>query len=296
LPAGDYNVYTLQLSPHKGRHALTQYLQHKNDPAEIAEVFDEVTFWASRFGALLFDNLQLRHDLGILDVGCATGFPLFELAQAHGPSCRATGIDIWRETLPRAQARKRVYPQENVSIVGADAASMPFPAATFDLIVSNLGINNFADPEAVMAECSRVAKPGARLVLTTNLTGHMREFYDAYRRTLATLGLSHRLDRLHAQESHRGTLDSVRTLVESAGFEPTKIIESSFKLRFLNSAAFFNHHLVKIGFLDGWRGVLAPGEESRVFHALEEALDSIASDQGELHMTIPMLYLEAEKG
>jgi arsenite methyltransferase len=275
---------------------LTQYLQHKNDPAAIAEVFDEVTFWASRFGALLFDNLQLHPKLRILDVGCATGFPLFELAQAHGPSCRATGIDIWRETLPRAQARKRIYHQENVFIVGANAASMPFPAAIFDLIVSNLGINNFADPQAVMAECFRVARPGARLVLTTNLTGHMREFYDVYRRTLVTLDLSHRLDRFHAQESHRGTLDSMRTLIESAGFEPTKVVESSLMLRFLESAALFKHHLVKIGFLDGWRGVLAPGEEGRVFHALEEALDSIASEEGELLMTIPMLYLEAEKG
>ena len=274
---------------------MTPYLQHKNDPAEIAEVFDEVTFWASRFGALLFDNLQLRPNLRILDVGCATGFPLFELAQSHGPSCRATGIDVWQETLPRAQHKKRVYRQDNVVIVGADAASMPFPAATFDLIVSNLGINNFADPQAVITECFRVARPGARLVLTTNLTGHMRAFYDAYRQTLVALGLSHRLDRLHAQETHRGMLDSVRSLVESAGFEATKVVETIFDMHFLDGTALFNHHLVKIGFLDGWRSVLAPDEEERVFKALQEALDLIASAEGQLRMTIPMLYIEAEK-
>lgn len=36
---------------------------------------------------------------------------------------------------------------------------MPFMSDTFDLIVSNLGINNFADPEACFRECARVLKP-----------------------------------------------------------------------------------------------------------------------------------------
>lgn len=274
---------------------MTRYLQHKNDPADIAEVFDEVTFWASRFGALLFDNLRLRPNLNILDVGCATGFPLFELAQVHGPSCHVTGIDVWKETMPRAIARKRVYGQDNASFVHADAAFLPFSGSSFDLIVSNLGINNFADAHAVMAECFRVARSGARLVLTTNLTGHMRQFYEVYRQVLVDVGLSDRLGRLQAQEEHRGTKDSVHALVEGAGFRTTRVVERSFEMRFLDSAALFNHHLVKVGFLDGWRGVVEPQEEELVFKALEERLDNIASKEGELRMTVPMLYIEAEK-
>ena len=34
----------------------------------------------------------------------------------------------------------------------------------------------------------RVLKPGAPLLLSTNLVGHMREFYDAYREVLLALG------------------------------------------------------------------------------------------------------------
>ncbi len=274
---------------------MTQYLHQKHDPPELARTIDQLSFWASRFGALLFDNLDLRPNLNILDIGCATGFPLFEIAQVHGPSCRVTGIDLWQEALTRAAAKQRLIPQENVSLVQADAAHLPFANAAFDLIVSNLGVNNFDDAPAVMSECYRVANPGARVVLTTNLTGHMSRFYDIYRQTLTELGLSTRLPLLQAQEEHRGTLDSVRSLLQNASFQVTKVVGSSFDLRFLDSAAFFNHYLVRIGFLDGWRSVLQPEEEGQVFQALEKALDTLAAKEGELRMTIPMLYIEAKK-
>lgn len=271
------------------------YLQHKNDPAEIAEVFDEVTMWASRFGALLFDNIEMRPGLRILDIGCATGFPLFELAEMHGPSCSAIGIDVWLDTFQRALARKRVYGQGNVEVVGADASFLPFANQTFDLIVSNLGINNFADPPQVLAECYRVSRPNARIVLTTNLTGHMSEFYGLYRDALKELGLHHRLSALETQEEHRGSAASVGTWLQAAGFRVVRTVEDSFSMRFLDSAAFFNHHLIKVGFLDGWRGVLAREEEEWVFRALENALDRLASQEGEIRLTIPMLHIEAEK-
>lgn len=274
---------------------MTSYLNYETSPAKLAEAFDELTFWASRFGALLFDNLELRPNLRILDIGCATGFPLFELAQVHGLSCQVTGIDIWQEALPRAMVKKRNYEQENVTLVGADAAFLPFADAAFDLIVSNLGINNFADPHASLAECYRVAAPNARLVLTTNLMGHMAEFYAAYRQTLTDLDLAHLIPKLNAQEAHRGTVASVSALLSGAGFRVTRTFESSFKMRFLNSDALFNHHLIKIGFLDGWRGFLSPEQEQRVFQSLQIALDKIAADKGELSLTVPQLYIEAEK-
>jgi SAM-dependent methyltransferase len=172
---------------------------------------------------------------------------------------------------------------------------MPFPGATFDLIISNLGINNFANPREALAECLRVGRPGARLALTTNLNGHMRLFYDIFRQALTTLDLSHRLGALNAQEEHRGTVNSVRALLEGAGFRVTKTVERSFNLRFLDGTTLFNHHLIKIGFLDSWRGLLAEDEEERVFAAVEAGLNRIASEEGGLSMPVPMLYIEAEK-
>src|SRR5262245_60387496 len=158
---------------------MPDYLQRSadyHDPA-VASALDELSFWSSRFGALLIDNLPIQGNISILDVGCGAGFPLFELAHIVGGSCRLVGIDIWREALQRARSKLDVHVLPNVSLVEADAARMPFAAAAFDVIVSNLGINNWEDPQAVAAECFRVSKPGARIALTTNFKGHMREFY-----------------------------------------------------------------------------------------------------------------------
>ncbi|HYI13291.1 MAG TPA: methyltransferase domain-containing protein, partial [Thermoanaerobaculia bacterium] len=179
------------------------------DHPDFAEVYDELSFWGSRFGALLFENLDLRRNIRGLDVACGTGFPLFELAHAHGPSSHFTGIDLWGAAIERARRKLAVYGLTNVDLVEGDAVSMPFDDETFDLITSNLGINNFADPQAAIAECRRVAKPGARLAVTTNLTGHMAAFYDIFRDSVP----ADLVDAVNAQEAHRGTRETIEELL-----------------------------------------------------------------------------------
>ena len=276
---------------------MTDYLQRKIDlgDAEFASVFDELTFWSSRFGQLLFDRIEIRPHQRILDVGCASGFPLFELGGVFGQTCRITGLDIWSEALKRAERKRKFYAPPNITLVLADGAHQPFRDATFDLLVSNLGVNNWSDPEAVLAECLRVAKPCARLVLTTNVKGHYREFYDVFRETIRELNRPEQLEKLDAQEQHRGTKESVCDLLQQTGWKPVRIVEESFHMRFIDGSALFNHSLTRIGFLDGWRSVVAPDEEILVFEAIEKKLNEVARTKGELRMSVPMLYLEAEK-
>jgi arsenite methyltransferase len=276
---------------------MTAYLKYQfdmGDPA-IASVVDELSFWASRFGALLFEHLEIRRDARILDLGCGTGFPSFELAGVHGASCRVTGADIWREALVRARAKLKTHHFPNVDFVEADGANMPFPDAEFDLIVSNLVVNNLAEPRRALAECFRVAKPGARIVLTTNLEGHMREFYDVFRETLAETGGANWMERLEANENHRGTSASVCELVREAGFDVARTIEGAFRLRYLDGSALLNHPLTKIGFLGGWKRVADPDDEYRVFERVEQRLNALAEANGGLVMTVPTLYVEGRK-
>lgn len=276
---------------------MTDYLQHRNDfnTPEAALSFDETSFWCAGFGALLFRHLELRRGISILDVGCGTGFPLFELANVHGPSCQVTGVDVWTEALERARAKLRAQGLPNVAIVEADGVAMPFPDAQFDLITCNLGLNNFADPAAVMAECFRVAKPGGRVVFTTNMRGHMAEFYALFRDVLLETDHAEYLERLERHEAHRGTTASLGALLEQAGFTVSRAIEDQFQLRYLDGTTFFHHRLIKTGFLDGWRGVVNPADEEAIFARLEARLNARAARDGELRMTVPMLYLEGQK-
>ena len=263
--------------------------------SDIALVFDETSFWSSRFGQLLFEHIEIRPGLRILDLGCGTGFPLFELAHLFGSSCQVTGIDIWQGALERARLKLKTYDSPNIEIIEADGARQPFPDSEFDLIVSNLGVNNFADPRAVFSECFRVAKPDARIVLTTNVKGHYQEFYDVFREALMETNKTEHLERLSANEEHRGTKESIRETLRGAGWEVVRVIEDQFRTRFQDGSALLNHHLTRFGFLDGWRGVVGPEDETEVFRVIEKKLNDAAQKTGGLVMTVPMLYLEGEK-
>jgi SAM-dependent methyltransferase len=167
---------------------------------------------------------------------------------------------------------------------------MPFAGATFDLIVSNLGVNNFDDRAAAIRECRRVARTGATLALMTNLQGHMKVFYDLFAELLA--GDNEAQQRLRAHVEHRATVANVRELLESGGFTVTRVVEREGVMRFADGTALFNHHFVKLGFLDGWTKVV-PGNERAVFARLRDALNEHAAQRGELRLTIPMAYIEA---
>lgn len=273
------------------------YLRFTYDPnhPDTASVFDECSLWAARFGLFLLNNLELRSNLNILDLACGTGFPLFELAHMYGVSCQITGVDSWKEAIARARSKLNVYQLPNVRILEADAEHLPFQDETFDMIVSNLGINNFIDPNAVVAECFRVAKPKARLVLTTNPAGHMSEFYEVFRATLKELQKSIYLERLGRNEAHRGTKEVLIDLLQRNGFRIINVKEDHFQLRYLNGSALFNHFLTKVGFLDGWRRVVDPEDETPIFAMLEHKLNQMAIPPGGLCMTVPLLYLEGEK-
>jgi arsenite methyltransferase len=276
---------------------MTEYLESSAllDP-NVVSAFDELSFWSARFGTLLFQHLDLVVGIKALDVACGTGFPLCELSQVHGTSCDFIGIDIWKEALDRARLKITTYGLKNAKLVNTDVSRLPFPDRTFDLVISHLGINNFADQGAALDECFRVAQFKARLVLTTNLKGHMKEFYEVYKQTLKTLSLDRYWDRLVQNEDHRGTRESVTSLVRESGFDLVNLVEDQFTFRFVDGSALLRHHLTRIGFLQGWRSVVDPADEEVVFQALEAALNRLSQEKGGLALTIPMLYLEAQKG
>ena len=274
---------------------MTDYLDRPHDhrATAFASVYDEVSLWAARFGALLLDNVPLGPGRRVLDVGCGTGFPLYELAHMLGPSSRLWGADIWREGLARARSKQEVYRLPNVGLASADGARLPFAAASFDLVVSNLGVNNFEDAPAVLAECFRVAAPGAVLALTTNLEGHMAELYATFRHVLEEIGNSVYLERLTANERHRGTREGLLAMVREGGFVPSRAFGTTFTLRYTDGSALLHHSLTRFGFLGGWKAVVDEPDRRRVFAELEHHLNHHAEHDGELAMTIPALYLEA---
>ena len=105
-------------------------------------------------------------------MGCGRGAVLM-LAARRLPAGRAVGADVWR---PRDQSgNSRAAAERNaaaegvrdrVELADADARALPFPSASFDLVVSSLAISDIRDSDGraqALREAVRVLRPGGRL-------------------------------------------------------------------------------------------------------------------------------------
>ena len=259
-----------------------------NNP-DVVDCYDDLSFWSAMAGLLLLRHLELVPGIRALDVGCGTGFPALELAQRLGPNANVSAVDIWSAALVRARRKADIWAVDNVTFIEADARALPFPDSSFELIVSNLGINNFADPVRAMAECRRVARPDARIALATNLQGTMAEFYAAFR---AVLGSS-MTAALDAHIAHRATVPGTFALLEGAGWKPVRSAEETILMRFADGTAFLRHSFIRLGFVPAWRDLVPESEREAVFDRLQEALNALAVEQHGLTLSVPMAYIEA---
>jgi ubiquinone/menaquinone biosynthesis C-methylase UbiE len=77
-----------------------------NDP-DLISAIDDLPLWSAPFGMKLLEVVELRQDMHVLDVGSGTGFPLLELSQRLGSTCRVFGMDPWGAALDRVRSPGR---------------------------------------------------------------------------------------------------------------------------------------------------------------------------------------------
>jgi ubiquinone/menaquinone biosynthesis C-methylase UbiE len=265
------------------------------DDGALLSAQDDFPLWSAPFGLMLLDHIRFRPSLKVLDIGFGSGFPLLELAQRLGNSSTVYGIDPDKAAHERTQYKRDMLKIENVQLIEGDASSMSFPDDTFDLIVSNLGVNNFDNPQKIFIECYRVAKHGAQVVLTTNPKGHMDIFYLVFAETLKELNREDLMADLNAHIEHRLTAETICQQLEQAGFQIIGVYKESFQLRFLDGTTFFRHALIREGFLDDWKQLIPKQDQTEVFTALEENLNHVSKKTGILELTIPIACIEAKK-
>ena len=99
----------------------------------------------------------------VLDLGSGAGTDSLIAAQMVGEQGHVTGIDMTPEMLAKARAAAAEMGATNVEFVESEAERLPFPDASFDVVISNGVIDLIPDKDAVFAELFRVLAPGGRM-------------------------------------------------------------------------------------------------------------------------------------
>lgn len=95
----------------------------------------------------------------ILDVGCASGWFLFQLSKRF-KKASCVGIDIYKDAI---EYGKKKYSKIKFRV--ADAHKIPYKANTFDLVICTEVLEHIDHPETVLKEIKRVLKKNGIAVI-----------------------------------------------------------------------------------------------------------------------------------
>jgi ubiquinone/menaquinone biosynthesis C-methylase UbiE len=131
----------------------------------IADVFEDVlvpAIFRPYASALIERARPIGPSHRVLDLGCGTGIVARLLRERLGGAAQITGADVSPPMIAKARA---VAP--DVQWHEADAASLPFPDGSFDLVLCQQMLQFVPDRLAVLREVRRVLSPGGKLLLST---------------------------------------------------------------------------------------------------------------------------------
>jgi ubiquinone/menaquinone biosynthesis C-methylase UbiE len=98
----------------------------------------------------------------VLDVACGPGL----VACAFAPHARqVTGIDITPAMIEQARKLQGERQLENLIWQVGDVLPLPFPDASFSVVLTRYSMHHFLNPDAVLAEMVRVCRPGGRVMV-----------------------------------------------------------------------------------------------------------------------------------
>ena len=124
--------------------------------------------WAGRLAGRLYARVTadvlaaaLPPGARILDAGTGPGLLPLRIAAAC-PQLTVDAVDLSPQMIDRAQQSAATAQTEAVTFSVADVAALPFPDATFDLVISTISQHHWTDPGAGLRELNRVLRPDAQ--------------------------------------------------------------------------------------------------------------------------------------
>jgi SAM-dependent methyltransferase len=124
----------------------------------IRQMFAPITY-------ALVEDAQIGIQDAVLDIAMGPGEPALSVAALVGPEGKIFGIDPIPEMVAAARRTADRLGLKNAKFDVAFADLLPFPADTFDAVISRFGVMFFPSPVDAVREMLRVLKRGRKLAL-----------------------------------------------------------------------------------------------------------------------------------
>ncbi len=163
----------------------------------------------------------------ILDLGTGTAQIPIELCH-RCDDCRVMAVDASVSMLDIARGNIDVAGVlDRIQLQQVDAKAMEFSDAMFDAVMSNSIIHHIPEPKVCLQEAIRVTRPGGTLffrdLLRPSSTAELQSLVNRY-----TGDEIEHAQRMFGESLHAAlSLEEIRNLVESMGFKPETVQQSS---------------------------------------------------------------------
>ena len=158
------------------------------------------------------------------DAGMGPGRLLAELTER---GWTVSGLDASGEMV---EAARRRLPEAQERLVVGEIERLPFPDASFDLVVAT-GVLEYADVDAALAELARVLRPGGRAIVSYPNPGALYGIWKShvwYRGIRLAKRLAGRSRLALPHGSPIVGPDRFRRQLEQAGLEPASTVYTAF--------------------------------------------------------------------
>jgi len=247
---------------------------------EDAAIFDTfvVPRYLSLFGERLIGMLAAGRDARVCHLHCRTGYPDHQLLERL-PGAHVYGCDGSAHAIELARAKARAIAGFTADYRVVDGSVTPFPTGAFSHAFTIHPLAAPAERKRLFEELGRIVAPRGQALVAMPLRGSFAEIADLLRECALKAELPALNNAVEAAVQLRPTDESLRTELESVGFEYVDVDLRSRTLKFEGGRHLFEDPTTRLLLLPEFRVNLAL-EVDRAFTYVREAIDKYWSDGG----------------
>lgn len=140
------------------------FAELKKRQREMWASFAPTAMFTTPVAGHLVKFAQVAPGEAVLDVGTGTGVVAITAARA---GAKVTALDLTPALLEEARENARISHREDIVWMEGDAEQLPYPDASFDVVLSQFGHMFAPRPDVAIAEMRRVLKPTGRVAFAT---------------------------------------------------------------------------------------------------------------------------------